>query len=233
VLTRQRIVEVVGDKQIAIALTGALRPRPIATTHVTPTSIFVGFNGGEWGGGLQRIDRNTGEVVSIERNESGELCGGPLNAACDPVNGITTLPWNPSCVAVTAGLVHFAPSGRIVEICGDVVRRLFVKAHPLPQWLKRNAAPPSDQDRDRQGREPFPSVAFFGLAHEGDTLLAVGIDGIYRIEANGTAKSAPLPTFKRVGEFSVSFDLPDVVLVLTDVNQRRSISGSVPMLVPR
>src|SRR5262249_11022002 len=100
VLTRQRIVEVVGDKQSAVALSGSLSPRPIATTHVTPTSIFVGFNGGEWGGGLQRIDRNTGEVVPVERNETGELCGGPLNAACDPVNGIATSPWDPNCVVV-------------------------------------------------------------------------------------------------------------------------------------
>ena len=33
--------------------------------------------------------------------------------------------------------------------------------------------------------------------------------------------------------FGVSFALQDVVLLLTEVNERRSISGSVPMLVPR
>src|SRR5262249_15080038 len=114
VLTRQRIVDVVGDKQSAIALSGSLRPRPIATTHVTPTSYSSDSMAENGGGGLQRIDRNTGEVVSIERNESGELCGGPLNAACDSVNGITTSPWTPSCVAVAVGQVHFMPRGRIV-----------------------------------------------------------------------------------------------------------------------
>jgi hypothetical protein len=31
----------------------------------------------------------------------------------------------------------------------------------------------------------------------------------------------------------VSFDVPHFVLVLTNVNQRRSISGAVPLLVPR
>jgi hypothetical protein len=31
----------------------------------------------------------------------------------------------------------------------------------------------------------------------------------------------------------VSFELRQVALVLTGVNQRRSLSGNVPMLVPR
>jgi len=44
---------------------------------------------------------------------------------------------------------------------------------------------------------------------------------------------APLPTFRQVGGVSVSFDVPDFVVVLTDVNQRRSMGGSVPLLVAR
>jgi hypothetical protein len=43
----------------------------------------------------------------------------------------------------------------------------------------------------------------------------------------------PLPEFEKVGNIRVSFALQDVVLLLTEVNERRSISGSVPMLVPR
>jgi hypothetical protein len=86
---------------------------------------------------------------------------------------------------------------------------------------------------NRRSDEPFQTVAFFGLIREGETLWAAGIDGIYRADKGGVTLSAPLPTFKKVGGIHVSFALPRLVLVLTSVNQRHSISGSVPMLVPR
>jgi hypothetical protein len=43
----------------------------------------------------------------------------------------------------------------------------------------------------------------------------------------------PLPKFRDVGGIKVSFDIAGFVLVLTDVNSRKSVSGSVPLLVPR
>lgn len=216
-LTTRRLIDVAGDKQSAIALSQPLRPGAIATMHVTSASVFVGFNVGEFGGGLARVDRKTGDVVAIESNESGDLCGGPLNSDCDPVNGIATTPWNPNCVAAAIGLVHFESHGRIVEVCDNRVRRLYVKPHPWWLWF----------------REPYPSVAFFGLVRQDKMLWAVGIDGVYQIGPDGAARSEQLPVFKNVGGFSVSFALPHVVLVLTNVNRRFSMSGSVPMLVPR
>jgi hypothetical protein len=191
---------------------------------MTPRHIFVGFNAGEWGGGLQRIDRATGEVATIEQNDSGELCGGPLNTDCDPVNGIATEPWNADCVAAAVGLVHFAPHGRIVEICDKTVKRLYFKPY----------GPPAPNNRVVVHRdEPFETVAFFGLSQQRDALWVVGIDGIYRIGADGAERFFPLPEFKPRGGILVSFDLPDFVLVLTDVNQRKSLSGSVPIIVSR
>lgn len=228
-LTTRRLIDLAADRQNVIAFSQPLRRRPIATTHVTPTSIFVGFNAGEWGGGLQRIDRRTGDVVAIESNESGDLCGGPLNTDCDPVNGIAAIPWNPDCVAAAIGLVHFVPHGRIVEVCDSRVRRLYVKPHPLHPRLQ----PPPRDDTGHRDREPYPSVAFFGLVRQNDALWAVGIDGVYQIGPNGIARFEALPAFKSVGNFGVSFDLPRMVLVLTTINRRLSISGSVPMLVPR
>jgi hypothetical protein len=43
----------------------------------------------------------------------------------------------------------------------------------------------------------------------------------------------PLPEFISIGGIWLSLDLPDLVLVLTDVNCRWSESGSVSMLVAR
>jgi hypothetical protein len=217
-LTTRRLISLDGDRQSAVTLSGQLRGGFISTTYGTPDHLFVGFNNGEWGGGLRRIDRRSGEVTQVERNASGELCGGPLNTDCDPVNGITALPWKPDCIAAAVGLVHFAPLGRVVDVCGDQVRQLYSKAY--------------GKDVPR-GDGRYNTVAFFGLTRDSDTLWAMGIDGIHNIRADGTARFVPLPQFKDIGGISVSFDLPRFVLVLTRVNQRRSISGAVPLLVPR
>jgi hypothetical protein len=64
-------------------------------------------------------------------------------------------------------------------------------------------------------------------------VLAVGLDGLYRLSEDGAALFTPLPKFENVGNIRVSFALPGVVLLLTEANERHSISGSVPMLVPR
>jgi hypothetical protein len=56
---------------------------------------------------------------------------------------------------------------------------------------------------------------------------------MYRLSRDGTARSQPLPKFQNIGGVGVSFVLPGMVLVLTTVNQRRSISGDLPMLIAR
>jgi hypothetical protein len=221
-LTTHRLIDVNGDRQNAVALFGKLRPGLITSTYGTPDQFFVGINAGEWGGGLHRIDRRGGNITAIERNSAGELCGGPLNTSCDPVNGITSEPWKPDCIAAAVGLVHFGPHGRVVEVCGDQVERLYYKPYG-----KKSPAGSSNND------EPFSGVAFFGLIRDGDTLWAMGIDGIHGIGPGGLAHFVPLPPFKEIGGISVSFELPRFVLVLTNVNQRRSMSGAVPLLVSR
>jgi len=218
-LTSRRLIDV--DGRSAITLSGRLGQARVSSTYGTPDQVFVGLSAGEWGGGLRRIDRRTGNITVIERNSTGELCGGPLNTSCDPVTGIAAEPWNPDCFAVTIGLVHMQPHGRVVEVCGDRVQRLYDK----PYGNNRSAGRNKDD-------APFISVAFFGLARDGDAVLAVGIDGIYRIGPGGAAQ-VPLPHFENIGRISVSFELPHVVLVLTNLNQRLSISGATPLLVPR
>jgi hypothetical protein len=221
-LTTRRLIDLDGNRQNAIRLSGTLSGGLISSTYGTSDQFFVGFNAGEWGGGLRRIDRRSGDITVVERNSSGELGGGPLNTACDPVNGISAEPWKLDCIVAAIGLVHFEPHGRIVEVCGNQVQRLYYKSYG------NNRS--SNHSKDD---EPFSTVAFFGLTREGNTLSAVGIDGIYDIGPGGTAHITPLPHFKDVGGIALSFDLPRFVLVLTNVNQRRSISGAVPLLVPR
>ncbi|WP_150132773.1 hypothetical protein [Caenibius tardaugens] len=222
-VTNRRLLEVQGGTVHALRLKQELQPPLVnGTALAAKDAVWVGFNIGEWGGGLRRIDRSDGQVATIERNQSGELCGGPLNTSCDPVNGVALSPWKPSCVVAAVGLVHMMAHGRIVEVCGKEVRRLYFK--PLdPQ-------PPRGTLDDG---EPSSTVAFFGLAHGDHALWAIGIDGLYRFTGPQSPEFRPLPKFQNKGGYWVSFDVPGIALVMTGVNQRASMSGAVPIMAVR
>lgn len=226
-LTSRWLIDVVAGVQKITSLNKPVKSAAIASVHDLGDHLFVGFNAGEWGGGLIRINRRRGAISRIESNLSGELCGGPLNTHCDPVNGITAEPWNSGCVVVAIGLVHFLSHGRIVEVCGNTVKRLHFRPYEVDSRWEIDTGVRRNED------EPFSTVAFFGIGRVGDALWAVGIDGLYRITQSGLSEPVPLPVFKDAGGVSVSFDIPGLVLVGTQVNQRRSVSGGVPMLVPR
>ncbi len=221
-VTSGRLIDVVGSEMRSTPLSEGIEPPPVTSTAFRSGSfVWVGFNAGEWGGGLARISRGTGKVEIIEWNRSGDLCGGPLNSGCDPVNGIVASPRDPSCVVAAIGLVHMSSHGRIVEVCGSRVRRLYFK--PLdPQ-------PPHGTLDDG---EPSSTVAFYGLARADDTLWSVGIDGIYRF-SGARVEVTPLPQFQNRGAYLVSFDVPGIALVMTDANQRAAMSGSVPIMAIR
>jgi hypothetical protein len=205
------MIDLAGGDQRSVALKWPNKPLAgIASVTVTPDSLLVGFNIGEWGGGLRRIDRTSGQISIVESKAPG--CSGLLNTDCDPVNGIAVEPWKESCAAIAIGLVHFMARGSIVEVCGKSVTRLYSNSY---------------------GDDHYSTVPFFGLVAAGADLWGVGIDGLYKIGPDGTTKASALPAFQRIGNVSVSFAMPHLVLVLTDVNQRRSVSGSTPMLVPR
>lgn len=224
VLTTTRLIAI-GKSGTAHAVTlyGKLHPGVVSASYSDADHLFIAINAGEWGGGLQRINRNTGEIVDIERNVSGALCGGPLNSSCDPVTGIAREPWRPDCLAVAVGLVHMSTHGSVVEVCGEVIRPLYVKTHMSGLWAGLlNGRPPRAE-----------TVAFFGLTSRDDKLWAVGNDGLYEIDSHGQATVTALPRFKSIGGIDVSFANPHAVLVMTSANERHSVSGSVPMLVPR
>jgi hypothetical protein len=227
------VVTLTNGASSTVALSVPLRNNPpaspldyarVTSVAFTAQSIYIGLNAGEWGGGLRSIDRHTGKIATVESNTSGNLCGGPLNTECDPVNGLVVEPNKPNCVVAAVGLVHMAPHGRIVEICGAAVRRIYFR--PFDAGSERN---PIQKGQD----EPFMTVAFFGLIRHKDAMWAVGIDGLYRFGSDGKPQVEPLPKFKQIGGVYASFDLPDVVVVLTDINSRNAVSGRTPLLISR
>lgn len=217
-LTSQRLIQM--DTGQSMPLSGDLG-RGEQTVFATNAAIFIGHNAGEWGGGLQRIDRATGAITKIE-NKTGDLCDGLLNTDCDPVTGIAVLPWRPDCVAATIGLMHFEGHGRIVSVCDTKVERIYFKQYG--ERYPNMSLPPEDA---------YPTIPFYGVIGEGERILVVGLDGLYHLSRDGKVEFTPEPAFETIGGIAVSFALPDVVLVLTDINSRLSVGGSVPMLIER
>ena len=224
-LTNTRFLDLTSARPAVLRLRGdPLAALVTAAVLVTPQAVFVGLNHGEWGGGLRRIDRRSGQIDTIEQNATGELCDGPLNTACDPVQGLAPIPWRPDCVAAAIGLIHMMAHGRLTQVCPDRVAQLY-------------AAAQGELEDPGQAREAarggYGSIAFFGLAAIGSDLLAIGHNGLHRVAADGSATHVPLPRFTRIDDLLVSFALPDVVLVITGINGRASMSGSVPIMAVR
>lgn len=222
VLTARRMVSLDGFAPRTQTLSLRIPARPINAILTTPTHLLVGLAEGEFGGGLMSIDRQSGEVVDIARNTSGELCGGPLNPYCDPVNALAPIPWKPDCAVAAIGLIHFAPHGRLAEICGGRVERLYVGPCPYP----------SDPLSAYSDGEPYCTEAFYGVAPHDGSLMSVGTSGISIVAEDGTAQTQPLPAFRNFGPFEVSFGR-DVVLVYNKAGGRNAITPETPLLVPR
>jgi hypothetical protein len=223
-LTSRRLIVWRGPRPRAVRLsTPVYRGYVASNLYSEAGSLFVGLNNGEWGGGLRRIAIGSGRVRTIERVDGGGACGEPLDTGCDPVNGVAAIPWKPGCVAAAIGLVHFLPHGRLVELCGDRVERLYSKSVER-DW------PEPEQGR---GDDGYDTVAFFGLVRRGDRLWAAGMDGIYELRGEGAPAFRPMPEFRQVGGFWLSDDLPGFILVATDIARRASVSASSPLLVAR
>jgi hypothetical protein len=179
----------------------------------------VGFNTGEWGGGLQRVDLRTGVVSNVERRDTKELCAGPLNSACDPVTGVLPDPQNKDCILAAVGLVHMLEHGRILRVCGQEVSLVFEKSYKVDGF---------------KGDKWEMTEAFFGLVPAADGgFWGITSEALYHFGGDGTTKQEyALPELKPVSGIYLSRELPGVVVVRTDANWAVSVSGYTPLLIP-
>lgn len=214
-LTTHRLIEVRPGLQKILKLRGDLLENynftdRVDAVYATPDELWVGYNGGEWGGGLWRIQRTTGAVTKIQRKPS--FMGPGVGPFLSPVNAVAPLPWQhlerggrkrKGCLAATIGETYPEPFGEIGVVCGNVLTTL---SKPLMDH-------PPDRRYESASHEGPYAVPMYGLAVDGDALLASGMDGLYRITADGKAAKIPLPAFKRVGAIEISFALSHVVLV--------------------
>lgn len=184
----------------------------------TAKAIYVGINRGEWGGGLQEVDIETGVVSNIERRDTKDLCSGPLNSDCDPVTGVISDPQNNDCVLAAVGLVHLSISeGRILRVCGTTVTP--IADEPITGGI---------------GGKMKMTEAFYGLAPaEGGGFWGLTWRALYLFSRDGKQQEEyALPKLVPVSGIYISRDLPGVIVVRTDVNWAVSTSGYTPLLVP-
>ncbi len=173
-----------------------------ATFAVRGTKVYVGYDEGEWGGGLQQVDLGTGVV--------GDLLGGG-----GPVTGLEADPLDPNCVFASVGLIHFFARGEVDRVCGSTIKTV----------LKRRLT-----DGAGEAEQGDPTEPFFGLARSNNIVWAISPLGLYRLD--DSAKPAiPLPPLSPIGGVPMSFAVPGLVVVQTDLNWGMSLSGPTPLVI--
>ena len=184
--------------------------------------VYVGFNIGEWGGGLQMVDVHSGVVSEVERRDTKAPCDGPLNRACDPVTSVIADPRNASCVLAAVGLGHMGWShGRIIRVCGlevTLVTERFI-----------------NKVREAANVTHRPTEAFDGLAAaaNGD-FWGVTQRAVYLFDADGHGKNEyPLPqTFDMVSRIRLTRGLPGVLVLQSNLKWLEGPDEYTPILVP-
>lgn len=211
IVVTQRHVTTLENERLHYAALSKPLVGPIARTALFDTGavLLLGTDEGEWGGGLERIDPMTGAMSEVPG------LGGPIN-------GVGPEPGRPDCLVATVGLVHMFPSGQVVEVCGDKIRRIYYKPYTMEtNWP---ADPP---------KLPFRTVPFYTLAQAGGDLWIAGGDGLYVITANRPIAFRKMPPFEQIGGVYICFAVPGLALVRTDIDARVSLGGGAPLLVAR
>ncbi|MEG1453238.1 hypothetical protein [Brevundimonas sp.] len=165
---------------------------------LTGDDLFIGYNKGEWGGGLLRIHVPTG-TVSFVKEASDDPCRGRLNPSCAPIVGIIRDTMNANCVLVGASLAHLTGRyGEVMRVCTDRITSVF--SDPLP------VLPNSIVNR------PGQTWPFSGLIETHDGWIAVGRERYARARG-ATVTMSEMPPLKPWSGLQISDPVDGVVFV--------------------
>jgi hypothetical protein len=175
-----------------------------------PEGVYVGVNVGEYGGGLLRIDRRTGEVARIRTilDETPEDCS---EFDCVAVTDVVPLPWAPKELAFSIDGYY----EEILRVRSTEVRSLF--------------------SREANENEPVGESPVLRLACTGGSLWAISLErGLLRIDPDGRVTNVPSPQTKKYGNLEASFALPGLVLIRREEERQECWPfGTNPLLVAR
>ena len=196
------------------AVNGSLQP---AVARSLFGQLYVGENWGEFGGGLTRIDVETGVSERIEQRGSDGGCSGPLNSACNPITAVIPDATDGRCAIVSIGLRHMGMElGRVLRVCGSVVT--VVAELPCPGSRRV---------------EPLCSLAIFGLAPDSGGFWASTGAGLYHFHARVMDQHRSMPTLQQHSTLSYSDAIPGLLVLSTNINWRASVSGPTPLIAVR
>lgn len=162
-------------------------------------SVYVGYNLGEWGGGLRRIETATG-TISFVSEPGDDICGGTLNPACEPVVGLFRDREAPDCVIVGTGLSHLGMSfGRINRVCGAAISSVF------------STPAPAQPDRWMMSPQPWPLDE---LVETPDGWIGLSRDRYFQ-SRRGHVEEQPLPAFEDWAGLRLSREVDGVLFLVS------------------
>ncbi len=187
------------------------------------TTLYVGANRGEFGGGLQVVDLPTGRVTQIDTATPQSVCDGLLARKCDAVTGLVASPFHAGCAIATLGVDHFFSTGRILEVCGTRLRLVYRQTlddHGRP-------APPPKKSQMMTRETPF-----FGVTVAGGKLIAVAKTDVLTIAQGKAPAFSKIPAMTRAGPFWLH-DAGGYILLVTTADAKHSLGGAHAILVPK
>ena len=166
---------------------------------VDESSIYAGYNLGEWGGGLRRVDVTTGAIAFVSE-QSEDLCGGALNPACDPIVGLFPDRARPGCVIIGSGISHLGLSkGHVYRVCGPNIEPIF------------STPTPTVKDRWMMVPQPWPLDGLFEMPFG---WIGTSRDRYFRSD-RGHVEEKPMPEFRDWAGLRISDEQNGVLFVVS------------------
>lgn len=162
-------------------------------------SLYAGYNRGEWGGGLRRVDLAQGAISFVTGPGEG-LCEGALNPACDPIVGLFMDRARPGCVIVGSGISHLGLSkGEVYRVCGSTIEPVF------------STPTPAVKDRWMIEPQPWPLDGLFEVS---DGWVGTSRDRYFR-SAGGRVEERAMPEFRDWAGLRISDEQDGVLFVVS------------------
>ena len=161
-----------------------------------------------------RIEIAKGVSERVERRDNG--CEGPLNSACNPVTAVIPDPTDGRCVIASIGLRHIVLElGRVLRVCGTSVSVI------------------SELPCARQPPNGHCSLGIFGLARDSTGFWTVSGGALYHFRGDTIDQHESIPKLQHRAGIAYSEAIPGLLIVSTDINWRKSVSGPTPLIGSR
>jgi hypothetical protein len=214
--------------------------------------IFV-HDFGEWGGGSTTINIETGIVRSARGRSYTGIAAAPSPSECVAISmGVShKRPGNGQIRTICSPAELWPNAPNRMPKSREVLMPLGKPQKPQPKTAENsdkpenngNPPPPADEKLNADNNNEIAPTGkvllnlrrnpFYGIVESEGRLFFSGVGGIYILSPNGQYELVPLPDFEKFGAVFASFEHPDFVLILTDVNRRRSVSNPNPIILFR